>query len=98
MEYECREEIGKYINPDNRIIARTTDADFYLITHRNAPKGADRFEIQSRSKNVSLSLSADSSDHAIDSLRQWAADNKRCLLTYCKYDAGTENNHKNKLI
>ena len=90
--YESREDNGKQIDPDNRIIARTTDTDFYLVINREAPKAA-RYEIRSKSKPP-LSLSADSTDHAVDSLRQWATDNKRCLLTYHVYNADEKKSQK----
>ena len=84
MEYACREERGKYIDPDNRIIARTTDADFFLITHRSAPL-ASRYEIRSKSRHVSLSLSNSTAEAALSDLRVWARNHNRCLLTYSSY-------------
>ncbi len=84
-KYECRKDNGKIIDPDNRIIARTTDADFFLITNRNAPKGTSRFEIRSKGA-VALSLSDDNPDSLVKDLKAWARLNNRCLLTYftCK--------------
>ena len=73
---------GKHIDPENRLIARTTDADFFLVIDKAAPPET-RYKIRSRG-NVRLTLSGADPDTIINDLRQWSRNHARCLLTfYC---------------
>ena len=83
-KYEYRSVNGKYIDPDNRMIGKVTDADFFLVHNRDAPQTA-RYKIESRSKSIALSLSNSTIDAAIADLKTWATNHKRVLLTYYQH-------------
>ena len=76
------------IDPCCRLIGRTTDMELFLVIDSREPP-EKRFQIRGRGKPP-LSLSADSCDHAIDSLRQWAVNNARCLTTFYTYSTSAK--------
>ncbi len=85
-------ERGRKIDPDNRLIAKVSDADFFLIHDREAPQ-SKCFMIKSTGKNVSLSLSNSTIEAALSDLGVWATNHKRCLLTYSIYPPSANNSN-----
>ena len=79
--YEEREQKGRPVDLNNRLVAEVIGARFYLSEDQKAPPER-RYKIQSRGQGVRVSLSADTANHAVDDLRLWAANHKRCLLSF----------------
>lgn len=81
MRYEQREERGRVVDLNNRLVAEVTGARFYLSEDHSAPPER-HYQINGRGQGVRVSLYADTANHAVNTLREWAQNHGRCLLTY----------------
>jgi len=72
-----RDEIGRAIDPNHRLVAQSANRKYYLVRNPGAAPEA-RFSIDTGEGTITAS----SANAAFESLRTWARGEGKCLLTY----------------